>query len=123
VLCSEQLFWSISVGIIIGGGIYLIALLLSVVVTILLFVLDKIQAPTQLGLLIIHCDLSDLEKIESRLKEKTKVLRMKNETSTGERFEVVHEFKSKEAGFAELVGGVEEIESFSILNYDRNNRM
>lgn len=117
------LFWSISVGIIIGGGIYLIAILLSVVVTILLFVLDKIQAPTQLGLLIIHCDLSDLEKIESRLKEKTKVLRMKSETSTGERFEVVYEFKSKEAGFAEFVGGVEEIESFSILNYDRNNRV
>ncbi len=81
------------------------------------------QAPTWLGLLIIHCDLSDLEKIESRLKEKTKVLRMKNETSTGEHFEVVYEFKSQEEEFAEFVGGVEEIESFSILNYDRNNRV
>ncbi len=48
---------------------------------------------------------------------------MKNETSTGERFEVGYEFKSKEAGFAEFVGGVKEIESFSILNYDRNNWM
>lgn len=67
--------------------------------------------------------MSDLEKIESRLKEKTKVLRMKNETSTGERFEVVYEFKSKETGFTEFVGEVEEIESFSILNYDRDNRM
>ncbi|MBQ9342429.1 MAG: DUF4956 domain-containing protein [Lachnospiraceae bacterium] len=117
------LFWSISVGIIIGGGVYLIAILLSVVVTILLLVLDKIQAPTQLGLLIIHCDLSDLEKIESMLKEKTKVLRMKNEMSLGDRFEVVYEFKSKEMGFAEYVGEVKEIQDFSILNYDRNNRI
>ena len=83
----------------------------------------KMQTFTQYGLLITYCDLSDVDKIESRLKEKTKVLRMKNETSAGERFEVVYEFKSKEAGFAEFVGGVEEIESFSILNYDRNNRM
>ena len=67
--------------------------------------------------------MPDLEKIESRLKEKTKVLRMKNETSIGERFEVVYEFKSKETGFAEFVGGVEERESFSILNYDRNSRL
>ena len=117
------LFWSISVGIIIGGGVYLIAVLLSIVITILLIVLDKIQAPTQLGLLVIHCKLSDLEKIEEKLKEETNVLRMKNEASIGDRFEVIYEFKSSGSQFAEFVGTVKEIQDFSILNYDRNNRM
>ncbi len=117
------LFWSISVGIIVGGGVYLIAILLSVVITILLIVLDKIQAPSQLGLLVIHCQLSDLEKIELKLKEETKVLRMKNEASIGNCFEVIYEFKSTKNRFAEFLGTVKEIQDFSILNYDRNNRI
>ena len=116
------LFWSISVGIIIGGGIYLIAICLSVVVTMLLFILNKIQMPTQLGILVIHCKLSDVNSIELKIQEKTNVLRMKSEASIGDRIEVVYEFKTKSNDFASYIGTIEDVNDFSIINYDRNNR-
>jgi len=116
------LFWSISVGIIIGGGIYLIAICLSVVVTMLLFILNKIQMPTQLGILVIHCKLSDVDCIELRIKDKTKVLRMKSESSIGDRIEIVYEFKPNSDDFVSYIGSLKEVDDFSIINYDRNNR-
>lgn len=48
------LFWAISAGIIVGVGLYVLALVLSVVMTLLLFVADKIPAAKAPELLVLR---------------------------------------------------------------------
>ncbi|MBQ8665697.1 MAG: DUF4956 domain-containing protein, partial [Lachnospiraceae bacterium] len=49
------LFWAISIGIICGAGLYLLALMLSIIVTVGLFVTNVMASPIGLGLLVMNC--------------------------------------------------------------------
>ena len=49
------LFWAISIGIICGAGLYLLALMLSIIVTVGLFVTNIMASPIGLGLLVMNC--------------------------------------------------------------------
>lgn len=55
------LFWSISIGIIVGAGMYEIGIVLSVCVTILLFILDFIPVKNKSLLLVINSNNSEIE--------------------------------------------------------------
>ena len=48
------LFWAISIGIICGAGLYLLALMLSIIVTVGLFVTNIMASPIGLGLLVMN---------------------------------------------------------------------
>ena len=56
------LFWSISVGIICGAGLYEIAVISSLIVTIGLFALELTPVGTANGILVVNCDSLDAEK-------------------------------------------------------------
>ncbi len=72
------LFWSISLGIICGAGLFEIALVLCIVVFVLLLVLGKIEAPVALGLLVIECtDIDDANKAIEEIKPLTSFIRLK----------------------------------------------
>lgn len=48
------LFWSISIGIICGAGLYEIAFVASLILTVLLFLLDLVPTPKAALLLIVN---------------------------------------------------------------------
>ena len=56
------LFWSISVGIICGAGLTQIAVILSVVVTLGIFILDKFPVARAPMILVINATDLDLEE-------------------------------------------------------------
>ena len=74
------LFWSISIGIICGAGIYELALILSLVITILLFIFDFMPIKKESLLLVINSNniemeddlISILKKLKSSYKIKSR---------------------------------------------------
>ena len=55
------LFWAISVGIICGAGLFSVAVIMSLAVTILVFLLDLIKAPNAPYLLVVQRENKDIE--------------------------------------------------------------
>ena len=56
------LFWSISTGIICGAGLYMLAIVTCLVVTILSFLLDFIKTPQASLLLVLNSSDKGIEK-------------------------------------------------------------
>lgn len=119
------LFWAISVGIICGASLYLVAGVLCVVVTAALFVLGKIESPVRLGLLIVNCDtLETAEYVEQMLKGITDFVRLKNKVVSKNSVEIVYEYKTKKEQMLEQkLREVEGIGKFAFMNYDRETRI
>ena len=119
------LFWAISIGIICGAGLYLLALMLSIIVTVGLFVTNLMARPIGLGLLVISCaTLEDADEAVEAIRTSVKFLRLKNKTMSAENVEVVLEYKaSDDAGLEKALASNERVKRFSIMNYDRETRI
>ena len=119
------LFWSISIGIICGAGLYLLACGVCVVVTAILFLLDRIQNPTALGLLVINCkDLEVCGVVEASIKPLTTFCRLKNKTVTPHSVEVIYEIKTEDQQALECaLSQTDGIVQFAFMNFDRETRI
>jgi len=119
------LFWSISIGIICGAGLYMLAGIMCITITVVLFVLAKLESPICLSLLVANC--SDLDSAEQALKtveEGSTYCRVKNKTVGNERVEIIIEFKTKdEKRLEKALSECEGLNKFSFINYDRENRI
>ena len=119
------LFWAISIGIICGAGLYVLAIVLCVVVTLGLFITDKMARPAGLTLIVVSCrTLDDADHITEILKSHTSFLRIKNKTVYPDNIELIFEYKTKDdASMEKTLNSAEEVKSFSIMNYDRETRI
>lgn len=91
------LFWSISVGIICGTGLYKIALLLSLVVTAALMLLDLVQSPRAPYLLIINAsNIAVAAALDTVLKRYTKRYRIKSRTVSSRGVNLIIELHTKQ---------------------------
>lgn len=119
------LFWAISIGIICGAGLYLLALALCLVVTLGLFITGRMASPVSLGLLVINCaSIADAEKITENVKGLTKYLRLKNKTVSSDNVELILEYKtSDEKALEEALSKDDAIRRFAVMNYDRETRI
>lgn len=119
------LFWAISIGIICGAGLYVLAIVLCVVVTLGLFITDKMARPAGLTLLVVSCrTLDEADHITEILKSHTSFLRIKNKTVYPDNIELIFEYKTKDdASLEKTLNSAEEVKSFSIMNYDRETRI
>lgn len=119
------LFWSISIGIICGAGLYIIAVALCIVVTLGLIIIDKIESPNNLGIIIVHCgNVSDMEKIIDKIKQFTDYSRLKSKTIKKDSVEIIVEYKTKrEEELTRILSETDIIRMFSIMNYDRETRI
>lgn len=119
------LFWSISIGIICGAGLYLLAVALCVIVTLALFITGKMVSPIALGLLIVNCDSVDAaDAIVEEIKPLTRFLRMKNKTVSAGNVELILEYKtSDDKALEQALAGNAKINRFSFMNYDRETRI
>lgn len=90
------LFWSISTGIIVGVGLYILALVLCIVMTVLLIVLDMIPNAKAPDLLVLRAasDQMDYVGLETLMKEYCKYHKEKSRCIKNKEVELIIEIKS-----------------------------
>jgi len=92
------LFWAISIGIICGAGLTLLAIALSLTVTIALFVLDRYPTASASMLLVINsADIDSEEKIVEVAEKHNKSINIKSRNMSATQLDMVIECRPKNA--------------------------
>jgi uncharacterized membrane protein YhiD involved in acid resistance len=114
------LFWSISIGIICGAGLYELALLMSILITIGLLGLDLIPIAKASMILVINCtDKTKEEQILDIVKKYTKFFKVKSRNISKNNLDMVIEIRTKEdSKLANEVSNLDKIETVSLLSHD-----
>ena len=114
------LFWSISTGIICGAGIYEIAIIASLVVTIGLFGLELTPYGTAASVLVVNCDsLEKEESILAAVKENSRRAYVKSRNASIAGVDFVIECKAKNASaMLQKIQQMEGIKGVSLLDHD-----
>ena len=114
------LFWSISVGIICGARLYVIAVILCVFVTVVLFALDKVPTAKAPKILVVNASDVDAEDaILEVVDGLCSYYKVKSRSLSAEQLDMVVELRVKEE--KELVNGIHELEAVqnvSLLAHD-----
>lgn len=114
------LFWSISVGIICGAGLAQIAVILSVVLTMGIFILDKLPVAKAPMIFVVNADALNAEKrITQTVAQYDKHARVKSRNMTATSLDLVIELRTERGG--ELIQQVMELEgviSASLIAHD-----
>ncbi|MDE7477155.1 MAG: DUF4956 domain-containing protein, partial [Lachnospiraceae bacterium] len=114
------MFWALAVGIICGTGLFDIAGILTVVVTILIFVLDKLPVAQPPMILMVQAAYCDMESdISDMVSQYTKYYKVKSRNITPERTSIVMELRVKDGG--ELVQSISSLEGIlyvSMIDHD-----
>lgn len=119
------LFWSISIGIIVGAGLLELAVILCLIAAVLLSTLDLIPLFRAPSLLIVSGNNSTLEpELLARIKQHTRAakIRSRNIRKTGA--EWILELKVRnEAALLETIAALEGIESVHLMTHDGDARL
>ncbi|MBP3457787.1 MAG: DUF4956 domain-containing protein [Lachnospiraceae bacterium] len=113
------LFWSIGTGIICGAGLYKIAIILAVLVTIGILILDMLPVRISPYLLIVNADSKELEDSILDLVKEKGAYKIKSKNITAKGMDMILEVRSKKE--KELVDQLSELEgvtSVSMLAHD-----
>lgn len=106
------LFWSIGEGIICGAGLFEVALLVAIVVTVGVFVLEYIPGARRPYLLVVNSnDIDCEEKISAIVKEYTKSFEIKSRNLKKSGADFIYEVYTKQE--KELVLKMNELENIS----------
>jgi len=119
------LFWSISVGIITGAGLYELALILSLAVTALVFLLDLIPTFRAPCILVVSGEDAASEKdLLDTVKKHAKTLRVRSRSITKRGVEWILELRVKEeAALVQAVSQVKGIGSVNLMSHDGDLRI
>ncbi len=114
------LFWSISIGIIVGAGLPGVALVTSAVLTAGIFLLDRIPVARAPMLLIVSADDRALrEKILSAVGAHARAHRVKSQTAETARLDMVVEVRTKDAnGLVDAVSSIGGVTRCTLMNHD-----
>ena len=114
------LFWAISIGIICGARLYVIALMVSIFVTLLLFALDKMPVAKAPKILVVNADgMEEEDKIMEVVERFAGYYKVKSRSLSAQQLDMVVELRVKEE--KELVQGINELEgvhAVSLLAHD-----
>ncbi len=118
------ILWAIHIGITCGCQLYEMAIVTSVIATIVLVILNR----TNMGgnkshILVVHCKTAEAEHIITSLLEKyTKKYRTKSRNYTEKGMDFVFEIVTKNVGIlTEKMEGSEYVERFSLMEYDSDD--
>ncbi len=119
VIITIQSSIVVSLGMV-GTGLFDIAAILSIAVTAVIFVLDKVpvmQAPMILMVQAMYCDMeNDIHDIVSQY---TKYYKVKSRNITPERTSIVMELRVKDGGaLVQSIGSLEGILYVSMIDHD-----
>lgn len=114
------LFWSISIGIICGGGMYEIAIITSLVITIGLFALDLSPIGQASVLLVVNAKSSETEeKVLAIVENYTKRSKVKSRNISKNGLDMIVELKVKEeAALVKEVSEISDVFGVSLISHD-----
>lgn len=111
------LFWSISCGIIVGVGLYILAITLSVIMTIMILVLTSIPNAKTSDLMVIRMKDQEgkCEEIFDVFKDKSKYFKEKSRVMKNNETELIIEFHSLKR--EELIRDISKCKNVLLVNY------
>lgn len=114
------LFWSVSIGIICGAGIYEVALLMSLIVTVVLLGLELIPVAKASQILVVNAmDVKVEEKLYDSLKKYSRSYKIKARNISGSNLDTIIEVKTKEEReLVNEISQIEEVSCVSLLSHD-----
>ena len=114
------LFWAISIGIICGARLYVIAVIVSIFLTILFVVLDKLPVAKAPKILVVNADGMDAEdKILEVVERLAGYYRVKSRSLSAEQLDMVVELRVKEEKeLVKGINGLEGVHAVSLLAHD-----
>ena len=114
------LFWSISVGIICGAGLFETGIILSVVLSVLLFVLELIPVSKAPMVLVLNLNSADAEdQVFSLIEKHVKHYKVKSRNLTKQAMDMVVELRVKDAGgLVKDLGQIDSVTSAALLSHD-----
>lgn len=114
------LFWSISIGIVCGAKLYALAVLLSLVLTVLVFVLDFIPAAKSPMLLVMNgSDASVETALQPILKQQAKAAHVKSRNLTTAGIDLIVELRPTDpAALVQACAALPGVQSVSLLDHD-----
>ena len=114
------LFWSISIGIVCGAKLYALAVLLSLVLTVLVFVLDLIPAAKSPMLLVMNGSEASVETaLQPILKQQAKAAHVKSRNLTTAGIDLIVELRPNDpAALVQACAALPGVQSVSLLDHD-----
>ena len=114
------LFWSISIGIICGAGLYEVALLTCLVVTVLVLVLENIPASRAPMMLVVNLADADQEsRVLDITRKYSRFYKVRSRNLTGGGMDMIVEVKVKdESAFVKEVCALDTVQSASLIAHD-----
>lgn len=117
------LFWSISVGIICGAGLAEIAVIASLAVTILVFVLDRLPVAKAPMILVVNATGADPEEVEknvvTEIEKQSKAYTVKSRSLTDGALDLVAELRVADgAALTKALAQIAGVTSVSLLSHD-----
>ena len=114
------LFWSIGVGIICGAGLYSVAIVGSLVVTVVLLVLSLTPVVRAPFLLVVNGEDEELEKaVLAAVEHHTRAYRVKSRNRSRGHMDLIVEVRVKEGGdLLRDVAAIPSVEEASLLSHD-----
>lgn len=109
------LFWSISNGIIIGAGLYSVAVVLAIVLSIALLIFELIPVKGKSMLLVVNLKNIEIEeKVEEILKNSKVKFSVKSKNVFKEKADIMYEISTKDD--TELLKSLSKLENVTALN-------
>lgn len=114
------LFWSLAVGIICGVGLFEVAILSSVITTIVVFALDWVPISKVPLLLVVQANGKEVEnEILNIVEEDTKYYKVKSRNFNKDRFNIIVEIRGKNVGdLFSKVSDITGVDYVSIIDHD-----
>ena len=111
------LFWSISIGIVCGAKLYALAILLSLVLTVLVFVLDLIPAAKSPMLLVMNGSVE--AALQPILKQQAKAAHVKSRNLTTAGIDLIVELRPNDPpALVQACAALPGVQSVSLLDHD-----
>mgnify|MGYP001766366577 CR=1 FL=1 len=115
------LFWAIGMGIVSGAGLWMLALISSVVIGTILFVFSKISDLKTPYLLVVSYQTEETNDLVFKLIEsEAKQYRLKSKVFNSENYELTVEIRerNKTASLVNKIGKIKNVNSVALLGYD-----
>lgn len=113
------LFWSISVGIICGAGLVEIAIILSVITTIVIYILDRIPVIKAPVILVVNACVDSDPQILEKIRDNTRSYEEKSRVLTNGVLELVYELRTNDsAALARSISSVDGVSSVSVMSHE-----
>jgi uncharacterized membrane protein YhiD involved in acid resistance len=115
------LFWAVGIGIVSGAGLWMLALISSVVIGIILFVFSRISDLKTPYLLVVSYQTEAANDLVFKMIEsEAKQYRLKSKVFKNKNYELTVEIRerNKTAGLVNKIGKLENINSVALLGYD-----